>query len=286
MADMRIAIIGDVHAQWAAADTDYFARSGHDLVLFVGDLPSATHRDLLAVASRMASLRTPAILIPGNHDGTRPVQVLAEATRVGANLALWRGGQQRRIDRLRRALGSVALGGYSVHPCGVVDVVACRPHAMDGRYLSFQPYLAEAFGISDLPASAARLRHCVDQCTQPIVFLSHNGPSGLGDTRDDLFGRSRPEFDNGDRDLAEAIAYARSSGHRVLASVSGHMHHSGDGGMRRWTVSREGVRYVNAARVPRVFRREGRTWRHCVELDIDGVEVSVREHLYEALSDG
>jgi hypothetical protein len=64
------------------------------------------------------------------------------------------------------------------------------------------------------------------------------------------------------------------------------MHHTGDGGMRRWTVSLDGVRYVNAARVPRVFHRDGRTFRHCVELDIQGTEISVRERLYEAPSVG
>jgi len=151
---------------------------------------------------------------------------------------------------------------------------------MDGRHLSFQPYLRQAFDITDRSSSAARLRHCVDRCTQPIVFLSHNGPSGLGDTRDDLYGRTGPEMDNGDPDLAEAIAYARASGHRVLACVSGHMHHTGDGGMRRWTTEQEGIRYVNAARVPRVFERGGRSYRHCVELTVQEHSVHVREILY------
>jgi len=277
---MRVAIIGDVHERWDGADTAFFEPSAWDLVLFVGDLPGPSHRGTLSVARRIATLRTPAILVPGNHDGTSPLQVLAEATRIGCDLSRWGAVQERRVAQLRDALGPVALGGFSVHPCGEVDVVVARPHAMDGRYASFQPYLRRAFGVADLEDSTERLRECVDRCTQPILFLSHNGPRGLGGTRDDLFGLRRPERDNGDADLAQAIAYARSSGHRVLACISGHMHHSGDGGMRRWTTTREGVRYVNAARVPRVFERNGRPRRHCVELVMSGARTRVRELLF------
>jgi uncharacterized protein (TIGR04168 family) len=278
---MRIAIIGDVHEHWGDEDLAFFASESFDLLLFVGDLPGFSHRNTESVARSIAGVQTPAILIPGNHDGTSPLQVLAEATRIGCDLARWAAPQQVRVERLRAALGPVQLAGYSVHPRGGFDVVAGRPHAMDGRHLSFAPYLEHRFSISDWEASSKRLRKCVDRCTQPIVFLSHNGPSGLGGTRDDLYGRSDPEFDNGDPDLAMAIAYAREEGHIVLASVSGHMHHRGDGGMRRWTLEKDGVRYINAARVPRVFQRDGRTLRHCVELTVDRATTRVREILFD-----
>jgi len=277
---MRIAIIGDVHECWGDEDLDYFAAEDFDLILFVGDLPRFNHRNTELVARAISRLETPALLIPGNHDGTSPLQVLTEAVQLGCDLDRWAGAQCIRVERLRDALGRVPMTGFSVHPAGEIDVVACRPHAMDGRYLSFAPYLAQRFEIPDRAASAARLRACVDRCTLPIVFLSHNGPAGLGGTRDDLYGRSNPEFDNGDPDLAEAIAYARQTGHVVLASVAGHMHHTGDGGMRRWTMKKDGVRYINAARVPRVFERDGTTHRHCVELIFQGQSTRVREILF------
>ena len=277
---MRIAIIGDVHEQWGAEDLAYFESEDFDLVLFVGDLPSFSHLNTERVARAISGIRSPAILIPGNHDATTPVQVLAEAVQVGCELDRWARAQTRRVERLRDALGRVPLGGYSVHSVGIVDIIACRPHAMDGRFLSFKPYLLDRFGVGDREASGQRLKGCVDRCTNPIIFLSHNGPAGLGGTRDDLFGRSKPEFDNGDPDLTEAIAYARQTGHVVLASAAGHMHHQGDGGARRWTVERDGIRYINAARVPRVFQRNGRSYRHCVELIVNGDRTVVREILY------
>ncbi len=277
---MRIAIVGDIHEHWGEEDLSYFASEHFDAILFVGDLPRFSHRNTEAVARSVSKLDTRAIFIPGNHDGPSPVQVLAEAARCGCDLGGWVSAHVSRIDRLQRALGSVELGGFSVHPLDGVDVVACRPHAMDGRHLSFAPYLAARFGVTSIEASSERLRGCVDRCTQPIVFLSHNGPAGLGCTRDDLYGRSTPEFDNGDLDLTEAVAHAQRTGHEVLAVVSGHMHHSGDGGMRRWTIEKGGVRYVNAARVPRVFEREGRRHRHCVELVVAQGPVRIREILF------
>ena len=115
-----------------------------------------------------------------------------------------------------------------------------------------------------------------------MIFLAHNGPTGLGTSRSDLWGCDfrREEGDFGDEDLALAITYARELGKRVLAVVAGHMHHRlRGGGKRRWYERKDGILYVNAARVPRIFEELGHAYHHHVDLTIDGDEVEAIEVL-------
>lgn len=267
---MRLAVLGDLHGCFDAADVAALDARGLDLVCFVGDLGGPLHRDTLTVARRIAALRTPAVVLPGNHDATSPLGVLAEATgwfrsRPGAA----RRGV-RRTDALRRALGPVALGGYSLHPVPGRDVtvIAARPHAMEPARLPFAPVLAARFGVSTFAESAARLRALVDRAPGDLVFLAHDGPAGLGSGPRAPFSlRGR---DLGDPDLADAIGYARDRGRRVLAVLAGHLHHRGHD--RDTIVADRGALVVNAARVP---RWEGRG-RHHVEIERgpDGVSAA------------
>jgi hypothetical protein len=72
-------------------------------------------------------------------------------------------------------------------------------------------------------------------------------------------------------------------GKRVLAVIAGHMHHALKGrGHRTWCVERDGTLYVNAARVPRVFRQGGVEKRHCVEVVIERDRATAREVLFES----
>jgi uncharacterized protein (TIGR04168 family) len=111
-----------------------------------------------------------------------------------------------------------------------------------------------------------------------VVVLAHCGPSGLGATRDAIYGNDfRPEQgDWGDPDLAAALAHARTTGKSVIAVVAGHMHHSlRGGGTRAWHVEHEGVHHVNAARVSRRRRSELGEERHHVLLTWTGERIEV-----------
>ena len=69
---LRIAVIGDVHLLWDAADVRYFNESSYDLILFVGDLAAYSHRGALAVARSIAQLRRPAlVLLSGDAAGLK-----------------------------------------------------------------------------------------------------------------------------------------------------------------------------------------------------------------------
>jgi uncharacterized protein (TIGR04168 family) len=266
---MRIALVGDVHERWTHDDSRAVDALGYDVVLFVGDLGDRLHRRTLDVARAISTLRTRALLVPGNHDATTPLGVLAEAL----GIALRRPGAGARslvrIDRLQAALGPVALVGYTAHRLDGLTLVAGRPHAMDGRRVTFADAIEARFGLSTLAASARRLRDLVDSTEGPLAFLGHNGPLGLGAEADAPF--SHRGRDLGDPDLADAIDHARRAGRPVLAVMAGHLHH--DGGDRRWLVERDGTAYVNAARVPRT----GGGMRRYVEVRIAAGRARVRE---------
>jgi uncharacterized protein (TIGR04168 family) len=206
----------------------------------------------------------------------------AEVLEADALLPLLNLGQAARETELKGALGNAIAVGYSRHTIGDLDVVACRPHSAGGAHLAFRPYLRDAFGVDDMEQSAARLIALVDECERELVFLAHNGPTGLGDRHDDIWGCDfrRDGGDFGDPDLRAAIDHAIQSGKRVRAVIAGHMHHEiKGGGQRRWRVEKDGVLFVNAARVPRIFARGRRSMRHHVELVIDGASATAREVL-------
>lgn len=280
MSHSQLALIGDVHAYWTDFDLQYFNHSNYDALLFTGDLPRFVGGKKDARA--LSGLSKPTILVPGNHDGSTLQQFSAE-------LKNWEGlcertarGQVNRMQAYEQALGPVQLGGYSLHSLTLgnrqVDVLVGRPHSMGGDRLYFAPYLRERFGIENLEQSEQRLKELVDKAADELLFLAHNGPAGLGEQPDSIWGCDfNPELgDFGDTDWRAAIDYACSQGKRVWAVVGGHMHHhvKRQGGERCWHVEQAGVHYLNAARVPRIFKHEGGLRHHhlCLTLSEERVD--------------
>lgn len=256
------------------------------MLLFTGDLANYWHREGLTVARQMARLQKPALIIPGNHDTLTAPQLLAEIKqwpRLGRWLA-W--GQPRRLRQWQRALGDVQVGGYSVHPVpggADVAVIVARPFAMGGSVLHCRPQLQRQFGIGAMAQSAARLCRLVEQTSsQRLIFLAHNGPTGLGSSRNAIWGNDfQPQAgDFGDSDLREAVDFAQQRGKTVLAVVAGHMHHHvKKGGQRTWHLERDGIHYVNAARVPRIFAVDGRVLHHHIRLSFSEDDVTISEQM-------
>lgn len=270
---IRIAVVGDVHLRWDDRDVELLDAADYDLVAFVGDL-AGYRQDALGVATSIARLRTPAFVIPGNHDGVSLPHLAAETFERRRLAAVLGRGQRRRCRDLRQALGPVPLAGYSLHEVRretlALSVITGRPHSQGGDFFAFASYLEEVYGVSSLTASADRLCRLVDEAPhERVIFVAHNGPSGLGARRHDIWGCDfrRQEGDFGDADLRAAIEHARRAGKRVLAVAAGHMHHRlKGGGERKWLLESDGVLYVNAARVPRIEHE----LRYHVCLETDG----------------
>lgn len=283
---MRIAVIGDIHKHWDDGDVEYFNGSDYDAVLIVGDLPGRTNSGFARVTEALARLRKRTLVIPGNHDGVTVFQKLAELKQKPRWIERGNRGMAERIDRWREQLRPAELVGFSRHTLQArgrsLDIVAARPHSMGGPSLAFRPYLRERFGVDSFADSAARLRDLFDACEHPILVLAHNGPAGLGERPEDIWGCDfRTEGgDFGDSDLRDALDYARSRGKPVLGVVAGHMHRQLRGQPkreRRWLVERDGIIYANAAHSPRTLYEDGTRLRHHLGLDYDGAALHIRD---------
>lgn len=274
---MRIAVIGDIHGFWDATDTAYFNASDYDALLFVGDLPRLTGG--LDVAREMARLSKPAWMIPGNHDACTVLQLLSEIKGWSTLCRLTARGMPRRLRKLEKALGPVRLAGYeSFELQPDLALIVARPHAMGPDRFYYRHATQRRYGVASYAASAHKLKALVDDAPENIVFLAHNGPAGLGEGGQDIWGCDfSPDFgDFGDPDLRDAIAHAHDTGRRVLAVLGGHMHlRSKQGERRRSALERDGSLYINAAEVARI--RQGGERRHHVSLEISGGRVRARQ---------
>ncbi|MGF1464816.1 MAG: metallophosphoesterase [Sandaracinaceae bacterium] len=285
---MPVGIIGDVHLAFDEIDVRLLDEQGYDLCLFVGDLAGYFHSGGVQVGELIARLRTPTFVIPGNHDTVHVGQLAAEVLQAETLIPLLGYGHQARADELRSALSPATQVGYSRHRLsadGVTfDLIAARPHSAGGEHLAYRPYLRARYGIDDLERSATCLCELVDGASaEALVFLAHNGPTGLGASREAIWGCDfrREEGDFGDPDLRVAVDHALARGKRVLAVVAGHMHHElRGGGTRRWIERQDGVLYINAARVPRIFADEaGEERRHHVRLRLSEETATAEEVL-------
>jgi len=238
----RLGVVGDIHARWTPDDIAALDDRGLDGLLFTGDLGDVLHRGVPPIARAIGRLRTPAVVVPGNHDGPSPLGVLREALGIPHPP-----GSTRRLLARTRALAAelapVPLGGFSVHSFGPTSVVVGRPWSMGGW--GFGRAVRARHGITDLDHSAQRIGHLLRQAPgQHLVLLAHNGPAGRGH-RPDAPWAVGSHGDIGDVDLERAIAQADS---RLRVVAAGHVHH---GRRRHWHVEHEGVHYLNAARVRR-----------------------------------
>jgi uncharacterized protein (TIGR04168 family) len=287
----RVAIVGDVHRQFSDFDVRYFNASGYDLILIVGDLSNYWHREGVRTAHIISGISKPALFIPGNHDSINLFQLIAEVRQMGKMVELVSLGQERRMGEIEEQIRPVTVCGYSVHPFrkngDEFDVIAARPFSMGGDELGSRRYLRRMYDVESLDESAARLKKCVDRSeANQVIFLAHNGPSGLGRRRSDIWGCDFRETggDFGDQDLRLAIDYAEKRWKRILAVIAGHMHRQlRDGATRTWHVKRRGVHYVNVARVPRIFSDHGTNFHHHISLEVEKSEVMVDDVYVKAV---
>jgi uncharacterized protein (TIGR04168 family) len=239
-----LAVVGDVHRWWRAADAAFLERTRPDLSLFVGDLGDEDVEMVRAIAG----LSVPKAVILGNHDAWQSFGRKVCTDKLRASLELL--GD----DHLAFAVREVPRAGISV--------IGARPFSWGGQSLRSPELYDEIYGIRTMRQSAAAIVDAARSAQhRDLVILAHNGPLGLGAATHDLCGKDfgKPGGDWGDRDLALAIQRIEGMGLRVRAVIAGHMHHKlvhPRGGERTRFARREDTLFVNAARVPRVQRDE------------------------------
>ena len=277
----QFGIVGDLHTHWDSIDLHQFASADYDLLFFTGDLGGGSQDSSLRMARLMAKLTQPTLVMPGNNDVFDMAELAAELThqRGLSQLRVLTGNQTEHRDPIR-------LCGYSEHKIQVgsrvISLIAARPHSMGGPHLSFPEFMAATYAINSLEESLHRIKALVEKASEEIIFLSHNGPKGLGEREYDMWGCDFKEGggDWGDPDLALAISHAKAIGKRVLVVVAGHMHlRTKQGDERPWLVDADETLYINAARVPRIFSDKDDVYRHHVRLTISETDLVANEVL-------
>jgi uncharacterized protein (TIGR04168 family) len=259
-APLRIAILGDLHGAFDGA-IDGPALAGFALRLCTGDLAPNAGKTRFEEAERQAAdLAAHGVLtILGNHDG--PTAFTGRSF-------------PKSYLRLCAALGEAHVGMRRIEmPELGLTLVGARPLSTGGSELRFLPPGTESWTIEQWGEAITELILAAEG--ERIVVLAHDGPTGLGATRESIYGCDfrADQGDWGDRDLRLALDRALDAGKPIVAVVAGHMHHAlRGGGERTWQVRERGMLHVNAALVPRVTPRG----RALVVLEIDGLEASAR----------
>ena len=257
---IKIAVVGDVHDQWEAADGEALHHLGVDLVLFVGDFGNES----VGVVKAIASLDIPKAVILGNHDAWYT------ATDWGRQRCPYDRTQEDWVQDQLDLLGETHVGYSNLDfPEFNLTVVGGRPFSWGGEIWRNADFYSERYGVTDFAESTERIMAAVNNAAyNTIIFLGHNGPVGLGDRPEDPCGRDWEPLggDFGDLDLANAIEQTKNLGKSVPLVTFGHMHHHlrhrKDCLRSQISISNDGTVYLNSASVPRIIHKGSHTQRN------------------------
>lgn len=269
---IEIAVIGDVHDQWEPEDELVLKHLGIDLALFVGDFGNES----VEVVRQIAALDIPKAAIMGNHDAW------FTATEWGRRKCPYDRTKEDRVQQQLDLLGENQVGFSKLDfPQFNLTVVGSRPFSWGGPEWRFAELCQERYGVDSLETSAERIFTSVKQAQfETVIFIGHNGPSGLGDRPEDPCGKDWHPIggDFGDPDFAEAISQTITFGKVVPLVTFGHMHHSlrhtKKQIRKRIFRSPEGIIYLNAASVPRIIERGNHKLRNFSLVTLTGNKVT------------
>ena len=249
---IKIAIVGDVHDRWEAADEIALQHLGVDLVLFVGDFGNES----VQVVREIAAVKLPKATVFGNHDAWYSASDWGkQKCPYDRQKEDW---VQDQIDLLKET-----HVGYSKldFPELQLTVVGSRPFSWGGDVWKNAEFYKERFGVTSFAESTAKIVAAAETAAyDTVIFLGHNGPVGLGSNANDPCGKDWQPLggDYGDPDLTEAIASVRKLGKTIPLVTFGHMHHdlryTKQHLRKTFAISSEGTMYLNAARVPRIIQ--------------------------------
>ena len=269
---IKIAVVGDVHDQWEAADGEALRCLGVDLVLFVGDFGNES----LGVVRAIASVDIPKAVILGNHDAWY------SASEWGRRQCPYNRKKEDRVQDQLDLLGETHVGyGKLDFPQFNLTVVGSRPFSWGGDTWKNSDFYERLYGITSFEESTSRIVEAASSAAyDTIIFLGHNGPYGLGDRPEDPCGRDWEPLgeDFGDRDFSNAIKQTKQEGKLVPFVTFGHMHHHLR--HRRDIIrtpvftSSDGTVYWNSASVPRIVQNRSERLRNFSLVLLEGGVVS------------
>ena len=249
--EITIAIVGDVHNQWSETDNFALEHLGVDLALFVGDFGN----EAVEVVRQIAALSVPKAAIMGNHDAWY------SASSWGRKKAPYDHEKEDRVQQQLDLLGDAHVGfSKQDFPNLGVSIVGSRPFSWGGDTWRNSQFYRDRYNIKNFAESTQQIVESAQQAIhQDLIFIAHNGPTGLGSSTESICGRDWKEEggDYGDPDLTEAIAQVKQLGKSVPLVTFGHMHHElkiPRGKRRKIVEVRDRTVYLNAACVPRVVK--------------------------------
>lgn len=251
---ITIAVIGDIHDAWDQEDPKALQHLGVDLVLFVGDFGN----EAVDLVRAISTLDLPYAAAFGNHDAWYT------ATPWGTKNCPYDRTQEDWVAQQLDLLGEAHVG-YAHRTFSELDlsVVGGRPFSWGGPDWRCAGFYQDRFDVTGFADSTARIVAAATAApSETIIFLGHNGPTGLGDQAEDPCGKDWKQRggDYGDPDLRDAIATTYSTGKRVPLVTFGHMHHNLRHTQtvlrKRLCVDVNGTVYLNAACVPRIVKTE------------------------------
>jgi len=269
---VEIAVVGDVHDQWEAADGVALRRLGVDLVMFVGDFGNES----VEVVRAIAALELPKAVILGNHDAW------FTASPWGNKHCPYDRSREDRVQQQLDLLGTVHIGyGKLDFPELDITVVGGRPFSWGGSDWKNEKFYRTRFGVRNFEESAARIVAAAQSAAcNTVLFLGHCGPTGLGDRPEDPCGKDWEPLggDFGDPDLAAAIAQTRQAGTTIPLVAFGHMHHAlrHTQHIQRRSIGIDdaGTVYVNTACVPRIVQTGSNCQRHFCRISLQECQVT------------
>lgn len=247
---ITIAVVGDIHDLWDSEDEIALKNLGVDLVLFVGDFGN----EAVEVVRQIAAIALPKAAIMGNHDAWYT------ASYWGQKQAPYDRTKEDRVQQQLDLLGETHVGfAHLDFPQFNLSVVGSRPFSWGGTKWRNENFYRDRYKVRNFAESTTRIVTAAKNTVyDTIIFIGHNGPTGLGDTPEAICGKDWQPLggDYGDPDFATAIDKVRSFGKSIPLVTFGHMHHRlrhrKDRLRTRINTSSEGTIYLNSACVPRI----------------------------------
>ncbi|KAJ6746177.1 hypothetical protein OIU74_028776 [Salix koriyanagi] len=142
------------------------------------------------------------------------------------------------------------------------DGVQRQLECLGEEHIFRRSLLSARYGVQDMDASTDRIYNAALGTPEDhmVIFLAHNGPTGLGSNLNDICGKDWVfgGGDHGDPDLAQAISRVKETTKiNTPLVVFGHMHKElayGNGLRKMIVVGADKTIYLNGAIVPRVRR--------------------------------